>query len=73
MNRNSTPGRDRATVTRSRLTSQAPAPPPINPLITPGGAGTSSQERLHEARVAWGKLWGARISEATRRWKEEID
>jgi hypothetical protein len=70
---NSPLGRDRARVDRSRLTSQAPPAENAEPHPHPPAGGTSSSERLHDSRVAWGKLWGARISEATKRWKEEIN
>jgi hypothetical protein len=62
----------RATVTAPHGTQQAaPTDGEASPPIGASRRRLSPAE-LHAQRVAWGKLWGARISQATRQWKGEL-
>lgn len=66
------PGYRRATVDRP-VTHRLPLPPvPVQPTPFGDGRQPLTPAELHEWRVAWGQWWGAKIREATERWKGEL-
>lgn len=65
-------GRDQRTVDGARFASPLPPGAGISRIPAAGAGHPLTPGELHERRVEWGKLWGARISEATKQWKGEL-